>query len=152
MLHINNRTPLSANMELFPNEEGIDTLYLMVKASFNIGHQWTLTDEQQPPIAEDVYWGEPDKSSLKYASDFHTGKPATDIVMIGNACSPNNDQVNQLDVSLAVGQISKTIRVFGDREWKDDRMSAPKPFQTMPRVYERAYGGIHLIDGRVTCQ
>ena len=148
MLQLKNSTPFAANMALFPNQDGVDTLYLIVKASFQIGQQWTLTEEQTPPIEADEYWGEPNKSSIKYASDFHIGKPATDIVMLGNACSPNNEAVNQLDVSLAVGQVNKTIKVFGDRQWQDGRITSPKPFQSMPLVYERAYGGSYIDESQ----
>jgi len=146
MLQLNNSTPFAASMALFPNEQGVDTLYLIVKASFKIGSQWTLTEEQSPPLEADEYWGEPNESSIKYASDFHIGKPASDIIMIGNACSPNAEPVKQLDVNLEVGKVNKTIRVFGDRVWKDGRITSAKPFQTMPLVYEKAFGGSHIID------
>jgi len=146
MLQLKNSTPFAASMALFPNEHGIDTLYLIVKASFKIGSQWTLTDEQMPPLEADEYWGEPNESSIKYASDFHIGKPVTDIIMLGNACSPNADPVKQLDVNLEVGKVNKTVRVFGDRVWKDGRITAPEPFHTMPLVYEKAFGGSHIVD------
>ncbi|VAW59392.1 hypothetical protein MNBD_GAMMA11-1108, partial [hydrothermal vent metagenome] len=83
MLQLKNNTPFAADMALFPDEHGIDTLYLIVKASFKIGQQWTLADKQLPPVAIDEYWGEPEKSSLKSVSDFHIGKPTTDILMQG---------------------------------------------------------------------
>lgn len=144
MLQLKNSTPFAANMALFPDEYGVDSLYLIVKASFNIGQQWVLSDEQTLPFEEDEFWGEPDKSSLKNASDFHIGKPVTDIIMVGHACSPNKKSVNQLDVSLSVGKVQKTIRVFGDREWKDGCISVPATFQTMPLVYENAFGGLYI--------
>ena len=149
MLQLKNNTPFASNMALFPNEYGVDSLYVMVKASFNIGHNWTLADKQLPPSVADEYWGEPDKTSLKCASDFHTGKPATDVVMLGHAYAPNNEPVRQLDVSLSVGQVSKTIRVFGDRVWQDGYITQPEPFQVMPMVYERAYGGVYVVDGQI---
>jgi len=146
MLQLKNSTPFAASMALFPNEHGIDTLYLMVKASFKIGSQWTLLDEQTPLLEADEYWGEPNNSSIKYASDFHIGKPVTDIIMLGNACSPSAEPVKQLDVSLEVGKVNKTIRVFGNRFWKNGQISAAEPFQTMPLVYEKAFGGSHIVD------
>jgi len=146
MLQLKNSTPFAASMALFPNERGIDTLYLMVKASFKIGSQWTLSDEQAPLLEADEYWGEPNDSSIKYASDFHIGKPVTDIIMLGNAYSPNAEAVKQLDVNLEVGKVNKTVRVFGNRVWKDGRITAAEPFQTMPLVYEKAFGGSHIVD------
>ncbi len=149
MLQLNNKTPFAASMALFPDPRGIDTIYLIVKANFNIGPKWTLLDEQLPPIEADVYWGEPESSSIKYASDFHTGKPNTDIIMTGLACAPNQQTVSQLDVGLSVGRVNKTVRVYGDRQWCNGLISDPAPFQTMPLVYEKSFGGMHLVDGEV---
>jgi hypothetical protein len=149
MLQLKNSTPFAASMAMFPSEIGVDTLYLIVKAGFNIGRKWTLVDEQIPPCNEDEYWGEPNQSSLKYASDFHMGKPSSDIIMTGQACAPEGQTVQQLDVSLSVGQVGKTIKVFGDREWRNGRISTPKPFNKMPIIYERAFGGVHMVDGVV---
>jgi hypothetical protein len=149
MLQLQNNTPFATSMALFPNEEAVDTLYLMVRATFTIGEQWTLADVQLPPTEADVYWGEPGESSIQTPSDYHTGKLNTDIIMLGHASAPNDQTVNQLDVSLAVGPHKKTIRVFGDRQWQHGRITAPQPFNTMAMVYERAYGGAHRVDGEV---
>lgn len=141
MLQLKNTTPFAANLSVLSDEHGIDTLYINVKASFRVGREWTLADKQSPPQAEDVYWGEPVESSLKYASDYHTGKSGTDVAMIGHACAPEQREVTQLDVSLRVGAVSKIVRVFGDRVWRNGAVSAPSTFRTMPLVYERAFGG-----------
>jgi len=149
MWQLQNSTRFAASKALLPNEAGVDTLYVMVKASFNIGKGLTLADEQPPPVAADVYWTEPGKSSIKYASDMHTGKPATDIVMLGHACVPEKKEATQLDVSLTVGQVNKTVRVFGDRQWQDGKITKPAPFRTMAMVYEKAYGGVHFANGEL---
>jgi hypothetical protein len=149
MLQLLNSTPFVAGMALFPNEEAIDTLYVMVKATFNMGAQLTIADEQAPLHEADVYWAEPGKSSVKYAGDYHIGKPVTDIIMIGHACAPGQQDTTRLDVSLTVGNVSKMVSVFGDRQWKDGRITTPSSFKTMPMVYERAYGGIHVVGGEI---
>lgn len=149
MPQLHNLSPFAASTALLYNEQGVDTLYVMVKASFHIGKGLTLADEQPKPMATDVYWTEPGESSIKYASDLHTGKPASDIIMLGHACAPGQQEATQLDVALSVGKVSKTIRVFGDRQWKDGRITAPAPFKTLALVYEKAYGGVHVVNGRV---
>lgn len=149
MLQLKNKTPFATSMALFPNEAAIDTLYLIVKATFNIGPKWTLLDEQLTPQEEDIYWAEPGQSSIKYVSDFHTGKPATDIIMNGNAYAPSGRKVDQMDVHLAVGNVQKTVRVIGDRVWQQGRITAPQPFESMPMVYERAFGGSHIIEDEI---
>jgi len=149
MLQLNNKTPFAASMALFPNLECVDTMYVMVKATFNIASKWTLVDEQIPPVEADIYWGEPETSSIKYASDYHTGKPATDIIMTGLACASGQQMTNQLDVHLSVGKVSKSVRVFGDRQWIDGQISHPAPFKTMPLVYEKSFGGMHFVEGEI---
>lgn len=149
MLQLHNSTPFAANIALFPNEEGIDTLYVLVRATFNIGKEWTLSDEQPQPVEADEYWTEPGKSSIKYASDYHTGKACSDIIMLGHAFAPDGKEVHQLDVNLVLGPVRKTVRVFGDRKWQDGRISSPQLFRTMAMVYEKAYGGVHIVDGEV---
>jgi len=149
MWQLTNRSPFAASMAVFPNEDAVDTLYVVVKATFNIGKAFTLADEQLKPAVEDVYWIEPGTSSLKYASDIHLGKPATDIILIGHACALEQKEVRELDVSLSVGQVSKRLRVFGERQWKDGKITAPTPFKTMALVYEKAYGGMHIVNGQI---
>jgi hypothetical protein len=141
MLQLKNNTPFGTAFVLLPNEQGIDTFYIMAKATFNIGPQWTLAAEQSKPQQGDIYWGEPETSSLRIANDFHIGKPNTDIIMMGHACAPQQQAVHQMDVSLSVGHIGKRVRVFGDRVWDRGRISTPQPYITMPIIYERAFGG-----------
>jgi len=150
MLQLKNNTPFAAQLALFPNHQGVDTLYIIVRASLNIGPKWTLSDEQKPPAAADEHWGDdPATSSLKQASEMHIGKPATDIIMTGHAWSPEGRETSQLDVSLAVGSVNRTVRVFGDRQWHDGGISQPRPFTSMPLVYERAFGGLHKENDQI---
>lgn len=145
MLQLNNTTPFAAEIATFPNEHGIDSLYIIVKATFVMGTPWTLAEEQAPPQMGDDYWGEPGESSIKLLSDVHVGKNSTDILMQGHACALDYQEVRQLDAHLTVGSVHKSVRVFGDRHWVNGRPSLPLPFQSMPLVYERAFGGEHQI-------
>ena len=149
MWQLNNTSPFAATAALFPNEDAVDTLYVIVKATFTIGKKITLAGAQSKPFEADVYWAEPGQSSVKHASDMHIGKAATDIIMLGHACAPAQKAVNQLDVSLAVGAVSKTVRVFGERQWHEGRITAPAAFKTMAMVYEKAYGGVHIVNGKM---
>jgi len=149
MLQLENKTPFEANLAMFPNEHAIDTLYVLVKATFNINKILTLSDVQISPNFADEYWTEPGKSSIKYASDYHTGKASSDIVMIGHAIAPIKYETRQLDVALRVGEVSKKIRVFGNRQWKNGQITQAEPFKTMALVYEKAFGGVQIQDGEI---
>lgn len=148
MLQLKNTTPFASAIAVFPNEDGIDSLYIVVKASFQLAPTLAIAEQQVPPTQADVYWGEPGLSSLKYASELHLTKPGTDVVLVGQAWAPANRRVPALDVRLVVADKQKSVRVFGDRRWRDGAITAPEPFQSMPLVYERAYGGIHVPDPR----
>lgn len=146
MLQLKNSSPFTPSITLFPNEQGIDTLYVIIKATFQLGENVSIAEEQLPPTMADEYWGEPDTSSLKYGSDMHLCKPSTDVILIGQAWVPAEQKAQAIDVRLSVAERQKTIRVFGNRIWQQGAVSAPAPFQHMPLVYEYAYGGIHVID------
>ncbi len=147
MLQLKNNTPFAASMMLSPDEHAIDTLYITIKATFDVGASLRLSDVQMLPQESDLYWGEPGESSIKYGSDHHLGKPCTDIVMLGDAHAPKGVTVTRLDVALQVAELRKSVRVFGDRYWHEGKMSAPEPFVMMPMVYERAFGGVYVKDG-----
>lgn len=141
MLQLKNHTPFEAQLSLLNNEFGQETLFAIIKATFSGQGQWTLAQEQVPVWQEDEYHQEPGTSSLRYPSECHLGKLATDILVEGEACAPEARAVRQLPVSVAVADRRKELSVFGDRVWLGDRVSAPEPFVRMPLLFERAYGG-----------
>ena len=148
MLQLKNQTPFAADFAAFPNHNGIDSLYTLVKATFNIGSNWTLSDVQLPIQHADQYLGEPGESSVIIPSDIHTGKASTDILMIGNAMSASGNQVYRMSTSLLVGKVQKQILVTGDRVWEGGRITSPVPFSVMPLCFERAFGGTILDAGK----
>lgn len=150
MLQLENKTPFAANLTVFPDEDGRDTLYVMARATFKMGAKWTLVDEQPMPVEVDGYYGEPGESSVQYPSEYHLGKLASDIIVLGSAFAPKKQEVRALDVSVTVGEVSKTIKVFGDRIWQNGLPGQPQPFLSMPITYEKAFGGVcKSEDGQV---
>jgi len=122
-------------------------LLVVVKGTFDIGgggQEVSISQRQIEVYLADKYWGEPGVSSLKYEAEIAPTKPGTDVILIGKAWS-SNGSVQQLDVSLKAGPLSKVLRVFGDRYWEKTstgwNMTPPVPFESMPLVYEYAYGG-----------
>jgi len=146
MLQFKNETPFQGTISLLPDAEGIDTLFAIVKATLVLGERLKLAEKQLPVTLADEYHGEPGKSSIKDPSNVSLTKPATDVLLLGTAYPPRGRPVTQMDVSLKAGPLSKTVRVFGDRVWEKrgvvPSMSNPQPFETMPLVWERAYGGM----------
>lgn len=145
MLQLNNRTPFKASLGLFPNEEGVDCAYGVVKATFQASTEGVaLAKEQIALAATDEFWGDPKNSSLKCAAELGLGKPATDILLRGHAYAPSGGGTSAA-VRLQVGGMEKNVRVFGNRIWESGlfglRISEPEPFQKIPLKYELAFGG-----------
>ena len=145
MLQVNNQTPFECSLGLFPNPDGIDCVYGVAKATFEIaGAKVAPARKQMPLMALDEFWGEPASSSLKSAADLGLAKPATDVLLQGNAYAPSGSAKTS-EVRLRVGKLEKTVRVFGNRVWESGifglRISAPEPFQKIPLKYELAFGG-----------
>lgn len=151
MLQLKNNSPFKTAISLFPNEKGVDHLYVVIKGTFLLNEKIEVAEEQLPIIMEDEYWAEPEQASLKHASEYHLTKPNTDILVKGDACAPDRLSVTALDVLLQVANRSKIARVFGNRIWDSSLLgitaSSPIPFETMPLTYERAYGGFHDVNG-----
>jgi len=151
VLQVVNKSPFLPLMTVLADEAGIDTLFIVVKGTFPLPPTTRKTPEPGKPFAKDVYWQDPDTSSLKYASEVHVGKRGTDVVLVGHAHAPGGRPIAEMLVAVSVAERRKVVRVVGDRVWSTltGGPSRAEPFTMMPLVYERAFGGVHeLPDGR----
>ncbi|WP_347330410.1 DUF2169 family type VI secretion system accessory protein [Marinimicrobium locisalis] len=148
MLQLDNSTPFEAELSVLNDESGVDTLYVIVKATFEDRGGWTVSDDPHEVWQGDTYYGEPGASSLRYPSEQHLGKMATDVLVEGSAWGREAKAVCRQPVSVAVGSLSQELAVFGDRVWRRGGISLPEPFVSMPIRYEHAYGGSVQRDGR----
>lgn len=144
MWQLENRTPFAAGQGWIRDRRGAETWLVVVKATFAVdGDGRTDVAEEQPlPVRIPEYFGEAGHSSVKLESDFVLTKTTTDILLLGRAHAPNGRLVRQVNVGLRVGDLRKTLCVFGDRTWGALGPSEPEPFATMPLVYERGFGGV----------
>ncbi len=150
MLQLDNQTPFAPSIAVFPDRNAIDTLYVVVKATVTLRPRIGLAPVQLPVAIADEYYEDPVTSSLKTVSDMHIGKPGTDVLLIGHAWGLNGQATTQTDVTVSVAERRKTVRVMGDRTWRSDGTpTAPAAFQSMPLVWERAFGGVHKTEDKV---
>jgi len=153
MLQLLNHTPFAASLAVFTDKQGIECAFAIVKASFEWKAGATLLAESQAPlVATDVYWGDPVKTSLKAAGEFSLPKPSTDVLLVGQAVAPRtNTRIAQ--VSLKVGNLAKTLYVFGNRHWQKTTIgwqaSEPEIWEQMPLRWELAFGGSTQADNPV---
>jgi len=151
MLQLQNETPFVAHLMVLPDERGIDTVYATIKATFELREgKLSVAAEQRPLVLADEYRTDPATSSLKLAGELHLPKPNTDVILLGEAHAPGGRPTKSCQVAVRVGALHKQIQVFGDRHWTAGlmslRSSAPEPFTTLPLIYERAFGGTHVVD------
>ena len=102
-----------------------------------------LAKEHEDLNEADSYWDDDDeRRSLSAPTDLAPMKPRADVLLVGHAYAPAGRPVEALSARLAVGTISKTIDVFGDRSLSQDgRLRGPKEFVKMSLRWERAAGG-----------
>lgn len=139
-MDLRNETPFVAERVAHVDAAGREILVVIVKATFTIGtgSQISPAPEQAPLVHADTFHGQPGVSSVRHESDLAPYKPGTDIVLLGHAYPPGRRD-SEVHISLRVGPVRATIAVFGDRSWA--RPGSPAPFERMPLVYERAFGG-----------
>lgn len=133
---------------LFLADEEMRPLFVpLIKATYVIEDANTLIfnpDVQLPVSMAGEHWGDPETTSYKYEPEVAFAKPLTDVVLIADAVS-RKGPVTSLDVEFGIGKLKKKVSVFGDRRWQETtfgwKPTKPKSFETMPLIYERAFGG-----------
>lgn len=148
MWAIINTTRYAAERTWVQDRDANKVWLVVVKATFEIEPNGScrLSEEQVPVLRLGEPHGELGKSSLRYDADLLGVKPCTDVLVHGSAWAPRGTRPTTLDVQVIAGPIRKRLRVFGDRRWERTIVggvaaSSPRPFESIPIVYERAYGG-----------
>lgn len=142
---VKNSLPFHAGLLHLADRDSNPVAVAVVKATFDlVGEGLQLAEDQLPIYPSGKPWGEPGQSSYQYEPEFAYFKPSTDVVFIGNACPPEGI-ATQVAVRFSLGPLRKDVLVFGDRFWTRSLgsyvVSSPEPFESMPLVYERAFGG-----------
>jgi uncharacterized protein YjbI with pentapeptide repeats len=68
-------------------------------------------------------------------------KPRGEVLVTGSAFPSGGVAQAACKVRVALGGVDKSLRVVGDREWRDGAVTSPRPFTEMPVTWERAFGG-----------
>lgn len=150
-MNIVNDTAFSIGTLFSEDLKGKPRLTVIVKGTFSLKTGEAVSaDEQLPIFTADEHYGDDPLASVRFESDRVPFKPRADVVLVGKAYSPGAKPVKRLDVSLSVGRVQKTIRVYGERHWQFANrlkmipsISSPMPFVRMDLTYENAFGGIN---------
>ena len=117
---------------------------IVVKAQARLQANQDLLLLDKPPLMSGDIADE--EGGVIYPSDFAPLKPRSDLLIVGTAHAPNAAPTQALNVRYRMGAYSKSLRVVGDRIWKqgslgEASLSGPLPFAAMPLSYAKAYGG-----------
>lgn len=144
---IENRTPYACEHVFLMDEDGRSVLVVLAQATFTIlGARGLALAEKQVPLSltGELHGPDPALSSYRIEPAFAFVKPATDVVLLGHA-QAGGRLVPELQVTFRVGPVGKTVQVVGDRFWVRAAgyvtPTRPQPFDRMPLIYERAFGG-----------
>ena len=126
--------------------DGRVVVIAVVKATFTRrgAGRVALADEQVPIRPSDVlHVPDARESSIRYPSDICTAKQGTDVLIVGDAIS--RAPVSVMDVAVRIRDRGVHLRVHGERIYNQGAVGVvvgpAVPFERMPIIYERAYGG-----------
>ncbi|MFO0552497.1 MAG: DUF2169 domain-containing protein [Polyangiaceae bacterium] len=120
---------------------------VVAKVTFTLvaGAPMRLSD----PIAlcrADQFRDDDPRASLRAASDLAPRLAAAEVTLVGSAHTTQPTERARARLAVFRGQrplVDKTLLVTGDRA---NAAAAPRPFTSMPLVWERAFGGPTLRD------
>lgn len=156
---IDNPTGFAFEPLFVTGQAGEPLLVALVKVTYSLRTlPPELAEAQYPVRVAGEARGAPEPTSYKYEPEFAWMKPATDVVLIGHARAPNS-HTTTLDVGFRVGPVQQRARVYGARMWyravATISHTAPQPFEKIPLIYERAFGGadpsVRWPDGSPAC-
>jgi hypothetical protein len=146
VIYVHGRTPFAHEGIPIFDPQGSELFVIVVKATYRLGADGSLDpDTEQVPIFHaDQFWGEPGLSSIRHEADIAWRKPGVDLIV--NGCAYSRSGSRQVVVEVATRHFRKQLLVTGDRHWENGpfgiHATAPEPFDAMPIIYERAFGGV----------
>nr|WP_255216648.1 DUF2169 domain-containing protein [Pseudenhygromyxa sp. WMMC2535] len=106
--------------------------------------------DQPPPSPAPRWYGESGLSSALWEAPIAYERTTTEVHVRADACAPAGKTCTERAVGARVGSCIQEAVVFGERRWTRLReISRPLPFDRVPLVWERAFGGSSVVDPRV---
>lgn len=145
-----NATKMQAGYTMGVKPSGREMIVVAIKGTFefpkNEQDEPILAETQLPLIDADTYTGEPGFSAPAYEVDYSPNKLHCDVILNGCAYAPNGKATQKVQVSLKVGDLTKTFNVIGNRTWElgiiGISAGEPDEFIKMPISYDNAFGGV----------
>lgn len=151
-MKLENRTGFCATAfpGIGPGDRHILTIVVKGTFDFTVDGSAVLAEKQIPIAFADEM---SEQGETRFEMDLAPYKPRADVLLLGKAYAPHSTPARCVDVTLRVGRISKTLRIFGDRGWDTGGLlggatpTTAQPFAQMELCYARAYGGVDAVNG-----
>jgi hypothetical protein len=154
-MEFKNLTPFGALAYTGIDVDDVEFHVVVMRVAYDItttaqgSHTLELAQTPADLAMQDVYYGEPNVSSVKWESDLAPFKPRCDFVVVNaNAIVKNAGKLARYYCAVQVGQganaTRKELLVCGPRHWTRSvlwNLSAPELTSEVPLRYEYAYGG-----------
>lgn len=135
--------PFVVGSLVWQTQRGAAVLTVVCKATFELRpDESPLAKEQDSINEEDNHWNDDRSRSLYAPSDLVPFKPRAEVLLVGSAFAPRKEPVHSLVARLFVGDVDKSIEVFGERSaTRDGQIRTGAPFTKMALRYEKAAAG-----------
>ncbi|MEA1936195.1 MAG: DUF2169 domain-containing protein [Thermodesulfobacteriota bacterium] len=118
-----------------------DTLYLAT----TILIFFDLTSPDDPLTEQELWKAIPDELGQGGVLDMGMPKPRGEVLITGKCFAPRGTNRPASEVSFRIGDLRKSLNIFGDRFWKRtggvNVISDPQPFKEMGISWQNAFGG-----------
>lgn len=142
-MEIRSLSPLPTASLLYRPREGRYALAVICKITYRLEpDRLVLAEEQEPISLSEAHWEGDRNKSLERPTDLVPFKPEVDVVLVGRVFAPEKKPVRMLIARLEIGEIDKSIAIFGPRTIRrDGSLHEESRFTEMTLHYERARGG-----------
>lgn len=143
-MEVVNTSSVPVDVVIYAPPEGRRTAIFTGKATFSFTDAGRVSLELDHPVP---LWAEDEETELGLLprDSLPRCDPMFEVILLGRAHAPHGQPVEQMMVTLAVGEERRWLTVFGNRVWvgeeREAAISAAEPFVTMPLTWQRAFGG-----------
>lgn len=146
-MDLDNKTPYPAHFYRTAISDDTFAASVLVRVTFDLGPRGLAPAAEQPWITSRAPWKGP-QGEMESDDVYYRG--GCDVFLFGSARSADGKPAREIDVSVTMGDFTRSVRVFGDRVWTGEigalKPGEPAPFEAMPLTLPFAFGGKTIWD------
>jgi hypothetical protein len=146
-MEFDNKTPYPAHFYRTAISDDTFAASVLVRVTFDVGACGIVPGDEQPWITSRAPFPSP-QGEMESDDVYYRG--GCDVFLFGSARPADGKAARELEVRVTVGDLSRSVRVFGDRVWAGEvgslKPSQPAPFESIPLTLPFAFGGKPIWD------